>query len=267
MSRRILIALTALLLEAGALRAHDFWIDPSSFRPAPGQRLVVRLRVGQHFRGDPVPRDPSLLQRFALVGPGGGETPVPGVPNAEPAGIAALAQPGLALIAYASGRSPMELDGAKFETYLAEEGLESVSAARAKKGQTGAAVKEVFSRCAKSFLAVGGTSGPGYDRVLGLTLELVPEKDPSSLPPGGDLPVRLLYRGKPLAGALVAALPRDQPAAKVAARTDAAGRARLRLDRPGVWLVKAVHMIPAPAGTGADWESFWASLTFETRRD
>ena len=33
----------------------------------------------------------------------------------------------------------------------------------------------------------------------------------------------------------------------------------------GLWLVKAVHMIPAPAGTGAQWTSFWASLTFELR--
>jgi hypothetical protein len=48
----------------------------------------------------------------------------------------------------------------------------------------------------------------------------------------------------------------------VTARTDGRGRATLKLDRPGFWLVKAVHMIPAPADAGADWESFWASLTF-----
>ena len=30
----------------------------------------------------------------------------------------------------------------------------------------------------------------------------------------------------------------------------------------GVWLIKAVHMIAAPPGSGAEWESFWASLTF-----
>ena len=35
------------------------------------------------------------------------------------------------------------------------------------------------------------------------------------------------------------------------------------LTPPGVWLVKAVHMVPAPAASGADWESLWASLTFE----
>jgi uncharacterized GH25 family protein len=72
----------------------------------------------------------------------------------------------------------------------------------------------------------------------------------------------LLYHGAPLAGAKVAALPKDQPSRQIAARTDAQGRVRLVLDRPGVWLVKAVHMIPAPPGTGAEWESFWASLTF-----
>jgi len=32
-----------------------------------------------------------------------------------------------------------------------------------------------------------------------------------------------------------------------------------------MWLVKAVHMVPAPAGSDADWRSFWASLTFESR--
>jgi len=267
MRRAVFFALFTLM-PAPAARAHDFWIDPSTFRPAPGQRVLVRLRVGQRFRGDPVPRDPSLLQRFSVVAKGG-ETPVPGVAGAEPAGFATLTSPGLSLITYASGRSAVELDAAKFETYLTDEGLEAVHAERARKGQTAAPVKEVFSRCAKAFLAVGGdgAGGAGFDRVLGLTLELVPEKDPTALRPaagGADLPVRLLYRGKPLAGALVAALPRDRPDAKVTARTDAAGRARLRLDRPGVWLVKAVHMIPAPAAAGADWESFWASLTFET---
>jgi uncharacterized GH25 family protein len=263
----LLTALLALVLSPVAW-AHDFWIEPSSFRPAPGQRVIVRLRVGQRFKGDPVPRDPALLKRFTvLAGNGSGaETPVPGVPGSDPAGFVTLTSPGLSLITYASGRAPVALDAAKFETYLADEGLEAVSAQRAKKGQTAAPVKEVFSRYAKSYLDVGGVGGAGYDRVLGLTLELVPEKDPTAVASGAELPVRLLYLGKPLAGALVAAFTRDRPDTRITARTDATGRARLRLDRPGVWLVKAVHMIPAPAAAGADWESFWASLTFETQK-
>jgi uncharacterized GH25 family protein len=75
--------------------------------------------------------------------------------------------------------------------------------------------------------------------------------------------VRLTYENRPLAGALVVAMNRLHPAQKLAARTDRDGRVRFRLPAGGMWLVKAVHMIPAPAGTNAEWASYWASLTFE----
>ena len=148
------------------------------------------------------------MQRFAMIGPGG-EAPVPGIPGGEPAGFATFGAPGLYTLVYASGRSAVELDAAKFETYLKEEGLETISALRAKRGQTAASlksVKEVFSRCAKALIPVGG-GGAGAERVLGLTLELIPEKDPTQLAAGAELPLRLLYLGKPLAGALLTAMP------------------------------------------------------------
>ena len=56
---------------------------------------------------------------------------------------------------------------------------------------------------------------------------------------------------------------RLNPSEKLTARTDNDGRVRFRLPPGGMWLVKAVHMVPAPAGANADWASFWASLTFE----
>jgi uncharacterized GH25 family protein len=248
-------------LSASALQAHNFWIEPTTFTPAPGQRLAVRLRVGVELQGDPVPRDPNLIKRFVAVGPSG-EASVPGVPNTEPAGFEAFSAPGLYTIVYESRRSPVEIDAAKFEQYLKEEGLETVAAARARQGKSAAGAKEVFSRSAKALIAVGGGgAGPGFDRVLGQRIELVAEKNPYTLAGGGELPVRLLYEGKPLAGALIMALQRGRPD-KVTARSDSKGRAVLKLDRPGFWLVKAVHMIPAPADAGADWESFWSSLTF-----
>ena len=59
------------------------------------------------------------------------------------------------------------------------------------------------------------------------------------------------------------AINRRNPSEKLSARTDNDGRVRFRLPADGMWLVKAVHMIPAPAGANAEWASFWASLTFE----
>jgi len=58
---------------------------------------------------------------------------------------------------------------------------------------------------------------------------------------------------------------RLNPAEKLSARTDADGRVRLRLRSDGMWMIKAVHMVPAPAGADGDWASYWASLTFELR--
>ncbi len=263
MPRRLGLAVALALLAAPALRAHDFWIEPSAFRPAIAQRLAVRLRVGQEFKGDPVPRDLNLLKRFVLVGPGG-ETPVPGVPNTEPAGFVSIPAPGLYTIVYASSPEPVQLDAKKFNDYLSQEGLESIRELRAQAGQSDAPDREIFSRCAKALVAAGGGgAAAGWNRALGLRLELVPEANPYTLAVGGVLPARLLYEGKPLAGALVTAFTKDHPEQKVAVRSDARGRVALKLDRPGVWLVKAVHMIPAPKESGADWESFWASVTFE----
>lgn len=246
------------LLAASVVSAHDFWIEPSSFRPAAGERVAVRLRVGEGLKGDPVPRNPGRIERFAAVGPAG-ETEVMGIAGSDPAGWVAPAGPGSHWLVFDSNHASVEQTGPKFDAYLGEEGLERIRDLR-KAGE--GPVKEIYSRCAKSLLRVGEGSS-GYDRELGLELELVPEKDPYSLKPGEALPVRLLYRGKPLDGALVIGMasPGASPA-RVSART-AGGRASLVLDRPGLWLIKTVHMVPAPEGSGAEWESLWASLTFE----
>jgi uncharacterized GH25 family protein len=255
------LALFGVLVSAPAL-AHDFWIEPSSFHPALGSELRVSLRVGQDFRGDPVPRDDRRIVKFVLVSPRG-EQPVPGLPATDPAGFARIDQPGLLTIAYRSSRSPLVLEPEKFEKYLAEEGLERILEVRRSRGERENPGREVFSRCAKSLIRAGGSGAPGADQAVGFTLELVLEKDPTRLGKTLRMPVRLLYDGKPLSGALVVAMNQSDPSKKLTARSDREGRALFTLPARGVWLIKAVHMIPAPPETSADWESLWASLTFE----
>lgn len=256
------LALVALF--TAPLTAHDFWIEPATFEPAAGATVAVRLVVGQRFRGDALPRNPALIERFVLVS-GTGEVPVLGRPADEPAGTVTIARPGLSWIAYRSLESPLSLDAEKFEEYLREEGLDAVVAERARRGESRSPSRELFSRSAKALVAVGGGGSSGFDRRLGLALELVPEKNPYALAPGEELPVRLLWQGRPLSGALVSALPYERPEARLAQRSDRDGRVRLRLPGPGVWLVKAVHMVRVADDPAADWRSVWASLTFEVQ--
>lgn len=265
--RRHLLAVALVLAVTGArIAAHDFWLEPSAFQPAVGSMLSLALRVGQNFDGDAVPRNAHLIEKFVISGPDG-ERAVDGREGRDPAGVVTLTTPGLYVVGYRSLPSSVELGAEQFEKYLAEEGLESIIEQRKKTGRSQTPGLEIFSRCAKTLVRTSSPdAGPvtGGDRALGLRLELVAETNPYAAAPKRNAPrgFHLLYEGQPLVGALVVAINRDAPEAKISARTDRAGRVALALT-PGVWLVKAVHMIPAPAGVAAEWESLWASLTFE----
>jgi len=263
LSRRLFMLALASVVGTFA-SAHDFWIEPSAYRVAAGAHVDVALRVGEGYRGDAVARNPAKIRRFVLVGPAG-EQPLAGDAGRDPAGSAEIGGSGLFVIGYQSLPSSVTLDAPKFEAYLREEGLERVIGLRAERGQSALPGREIYSRCAKALVASGPAEAEQADRRLGLPLELVPEVNPYG---GGSGPtvVRLLFRDRPLEGALVVALPKDAPGQTREARTDASGRVALDLGAGRTWLVKAVHMVEAPSGSGADWESLWASLTFEIPR-
>jgi Domain of unknown function (DUF4198) len=261
---RTAAALAAAALSLPTLRAHDMWIAPTTFFPALGQIVGAKLRVGQDLLGDPLPRDPALINQF-VVEDASGRKPLVGRDGSDPAGYLRAGTAGLLVVGYLSNASPVELAPEKFNQYLKEEGLDAVAALRARRNEAGAKARELFSRCAKSLVLAGFPSESQGDRTLGFTLELVAERNPYVLRSGEELPVRLIYQNRPLAGALVVAINRLNPSEKVSARTDNFGRVRLRLRPEGMWLVKAVHMLPAPSGANADWVSYWASLTFEMR--
>jgi uncharacterized GH25 family protein len=264
MVRRLALLLTIVILGHVELAAHDMWIEPTTFTPSVGQIVSVRLRVGQDLLGDPLVLDPSLVKEF-LVRDADGRRPVVRRDGGDPAGLLRVAMPGLLVIGYRSNPSAIEMAADKFNQYLKEEGLDAVSAVRASRSESGSAARELFSRCAKSLVFSGSPSDAQSDRALGFTLELVAERNPYALRPDQDLPVRLMYENRPLAGALVVAMNRLNPAEKLAARTDKDGRVRFKLRQGGMGMIKAVHMVPAAAGTHAEWVSFWASLTFDMR--
>jgi uncharacterized GH25 family protein len=248
-----------LLILCTSLRAHDMWIQPANFSPAAGDIVSLRLLVGQDFLGDPLPRDPTLIRQF-VVQDHAGRKPVIGRDGANPAGFIRVAEPGLNVVGYFSNPSSVEETAQQFNKYLTDEGLDTAAALRASRKQTGSNVRELFTRCAKTLVAADGTGGA--DTALGFTLELVAERNPYTLHAGEELPLRLTYESHPLAGALVIAMNRHNPADKIRARTGSDGRVKLRLPASGMWLVKAVHMVPAPPASQADWQSYWASLTF-----
>lgn len=253
--------LACAYLLARPVLAHDFWIQASDFRPPPGVRVELSLRVGQDFGGEVLPRIDEWIVRFDYHDAGGLQ-PVPGELGDDPAGYLPAVRTST-LVAYQGERDGVKLKPAKFHAYLRDEGLEWVIAERERRGEADWPAREWYTRHAKALICVG-EGAPGWDFRFGLPLELEPERDPCAWRPGQSLPMRLLFRGRPIEGVLVTAYRDTDPQHKIRQRTDAEGRVSLPLDGPGVWLIKAVHMVRAGDDDPEwDWGSYWASFTFE----
>jgi uncharacterized GH25 family protein len=275
---RLVIVNIAFLLAAGtSALAHDFWIRPSTFAPDVGGEIAVALEIGHAGESEGYARNPARIEKFVIAGPGaeGAVRDILGAPGAHPAGQVAVPGGGVYVIGYRSNHAKSELAAEKFESYLREEGLHKVVEARAAAGESGKSGVEVYSRCAKSLVrAVGAVKeesadAAGAGRVLGFTLELVPVGDPTVAKVGDAVTFRLLMRGEPVAGAKVefsSEHRHDDGEAHghehESARTSADGTVSFTIADEGLCVVNCVVMERADASAGADWESWWASLTF-----
>lgn len=256
--RRIVLA-AALLLFANKLQAHDFWIEPSTFHPQQGVTVAVGLRVGQNYVGDAVPYFSRAIEQF-FVRQGGADQPIEGSDGIDPAGFFRADGQATALIAYRSAGSYIELPPGPFEDYLRLYGLERVIGLRTARGERAKPGRENFFRYTKALLT-GGQTSAAVTKPLGFAYEIIPDDDPTArLAPFRG---HVLYDGKPLADALVVAILHSDPAVQLHVRSDAQGAFSFALPRAGVWLIKSVHMVRAGYFSSADWESLWASLTFE----
>lgn len=264
----------AVLVIAGAATAsaHDLWMQPSSFSFSSGASVPVSILIGHGKDRENwgVRSDRIILLRS--MGPDGRVTnlmPLIRPGTAAPSLKLRLLQPGAHLIAMQSNHSSSELPGRRFDEFVAEEGLTLVALHRKRNGLNAKPGREVYSRRTKSLVQIGKldprTASPATKR-LGLSLEIVPERDPYRLAPGQDLPVRIFFDGRPLSGALVKLTNLDADAKPVAMkRSDGAGRARFDVPQKGKWLINVVWGRPISGNSEADYQTTFSSFTFGYR--
>ncbi|MEM9493612.1 MAG: DUF4198 domain-containing protein, partial [Myxococcota bacterium] len=238
--KTIALALALLIGSASYSFAHDFWTQPSHFTVTAGQPLNVRLYVGHGDDRDEVPRMARHLERFEVHGPDG-VTQVAGRLNRAPAGRVRLNEPAIYTVLYQSKHMYTELAAKKFEAYLREEGLSDVIAERERRGETRRSGKESYARYNKALVRVDGGSA-GYDRKLGLPLEITPLADPFTRRPGQTLAFDVEFDGQPLSGITVELVSLTKLDQKYRATTDPRGRVQFQIPHRGAWMVTATHM-------------------------
>ena len=237
-------AFLLVFLAATTASAHDFWLEPSDYSPEDGDRVGIRILVGEHGAGEVVPRDPKHIVRFVSLTKGGTQD-VDGIEAADPAGWLRIDGKDGRVVVYESAPRMATMTPDVFARYVREDGLENRTTPA-----TGD-VQDTYSRCAKTFV---GRPRAGATTPTGLPLEIVPLTDVYE---SGPLRVRVLFQGKPLTGTLVIALS-DREQAEGRTRED--GTVTLNLKDRGPWLVK-----PGPSRPAGDaaYRSWGSSVTFE----
>jgi len=170
------------------------------------------------------------------------------------------------LVLQTDNHAQTQLPSIRFNDYLKVEGLTPALEQRTRLHRMDADGSERYSRCAKSIVQVGrpdALSQSQISRPVGLPLEIVPEVNPYALPRPARLPVRILYAGHPLAGALVKLTNLKNDATPYETHlTDRSGRATFTMPSSGTWLLNVIWTRALPRTEDTDFETTFSSLSF-----
>jgi uncharacterized GH25 family protein/ketosteroid isomerase-like protein len=270
-----LVSSFLVLLVAAAAHAHDFWLVPDPFQVAEGGTIEVLGQTSSRF---PSSEAAVAVERVAhaRVVSANGEARVtdlshrgkslllrhrPSAPGQYVIGVALVPRAGRDAVA--GFRRYLELEGAPGEAArLDREGLlrgrDSVSRRAIKYAKT---------------LAQVGQGGPrAFARPAGHPLEFMPTMDPATLRIGDTLTLQLMYGSSAVAGIEAHAGVAEWPIADgVEARgpqdvhltADGRGAFRLPITRGGLWNIRTIYVVPGAAGSGADWDTHWATFVFQ----
>jgi uncharacterized GH25 family protein len=120
---------------------------------------------------------------------------------------------------------------------------------------------------AMTSVACGNGAGTGFGKNI-LDVEILSQKDPSAVKVGDELPVLVLFQGKPLAGAEVSALGSQCKRAEgkdwdQEMKTGDDGVAVIKITEAGLWLISARHKIPYAAPAECDDMMYNTTLTLD----
>ena len=265
--RSTLVIAACLACLGVTAKAHEFWIAPLKYQIAPGDNVVASLRVGTEFVGANQSYIPRNFKRFQYVQNGKAAT-VPGVVGDRPAANFPSEDDGLMVLVHQTTNLSVTWDTwEKFEDFVRHKDAEWVLDDHLAKGLSKEGVREVYSRYAKSLIAVG--AGKGKDVVSGMLTEIIALENPYTDNMADGFTVGVLYNGKPRKSTQVEVFERDANGAIriFTLKTNGKGTVNVPVVAGRQYMLDSVVLrrpLSQPsAGKPYAWESLWANLTFE----
>lgn len=234
------------------------WINADDYTPDVGKKIGISLGWG-HLFPSAGPMENEFLEEIHALDPTGKKLKISFIPESTRYQFDAPAKaPGTYLIV-AKRKSG-------FFTYTTE-GYKRQS----KKGLKNATSCYYSEWNAKAVVNVGkGGKNEALSKEIGFTLEIVPLNDPGNLKEGDYLPVKVLFNGKPLEGfpyiyATYVGFSTESDIFAYTARIKKEGTAKIKILKPGIWMIKTENRFPSPDPEECDTYLYQATLTFEVR--
>jgi uncharacterized protein DUF4198 len=226
------------------------------------------MHVSDVFPGEVVPwRTGRIVEFFATDSKGRWDIVEPALEGDPAKARITLRSKGTTVIALSTDNAYIELKPEEFEDYLKHEGHEAILEGRRKMGRSETPGRERYSRYVKTIVNASGPQASVALTRAGLALEIVPESDLARLRPGSRLGVRVFTGSDPYVESQICATWAGRQGGHDTyawcGKTDGAGRAQVPIESPGWQMIRTTRMIPLRDDPKADWQSFWAALTFE----
>jgi uncharacterized GH25 family protein len=269
--KKIILTLTVCIVSVWVL-AHEFWFQPQKFHYSIREVARIRFLVGEGFKGDNWAGNKDKVQQLFHYTPSGSIIDVAHrlSENKGDSLQLPLQEEGTHMIIFNSTNSLINLDAEKFNEYLKEDGLDNATAYRKANKEESKNGTEHYQRSIKTLLQVSYKPTNACTNPTNLPLDIIPEKNPYEVLVGAresllKVKFRVLLNKEPLNNALVKIwyyLPGKKEAQMDTLRTNKKGW--ITADRhPGPYMVSCVYMEHTPADKDAEWQSYWASLSFE----
>lgn len=244
--------------------AHEFWLQPDKYIYKKGEKLNIKFRVGENFEGENWNNNRSKINFLKLYSNGTTKNLAPLISdNMGDSLQLTLPDDGTMMIVYNGLNSFIELEAAKFNAYLEEDGLKDVTEYRKKHQETDSMGKEAYQRSVKTLLQVGNKYDSTYLLKTDLPVDIIPLSNPYTIKEDQKLSAQILFNKKPLAFTLINIWHRENnKTARQQLTTNEFGEISFPVKKTGSWMLSTVKMVRLENEPKANWQSYWGSCTW-----
>lgn len=266
--KKVIVFLSVTIISLAVI-AHEFWLQPQKYVFNNGETASIKFNVGESFTGENWTGNNDKINQLTHYTPSNKQIDIAGLVSDKKGDSIQLKleEDGTHMIIYNSKNSFINLVSAKFNPYLKEDGLSETVAYRKLHNETNKNGKEYYQRSVKTILQVGSLHTDALLKPTSLPLDIIPSENVYNLGNQGKNPIiqfTVLFNKKPLANKLVKVWHKtaNQKTELTDLRTNSLGKIATKIALNGSYMISCVHMERNTIDTAADWQSYWASVTF-----